>query len=76
MEAPRRMARVKNGWTAYGDGWGVFGETEQEALRNYEEAIRRHAIIDRRGDGGLSHGCLSRTLPSRDGPPGTSCVPG
>lgn len=39
---------IKNGWAAVGTGWAVHGETEDEAVRLYHEAIERHKEIDAR----------------------------
>lgn len=39
---------IKSGWAALGDGWAVHGETEEEAVRLYHEAIERHGEIDAR----------------------------
>lgn len=39
---------IKNGWAAVGTGWAVHGETEEEAVRLYHEAIERHKEIDAR----------------------------
>lgn len=42
------IRRVKGGWAALGDGWAVHGETEEEAVKLYYEAIERHKEIDAR----------------------------
>ncbi len=39
---------IKNGWAALGTGWAVHGETEEEAVRLFHEAIERHKEIDAR----------------------------
>jgi len=39
---------IKGGWAVLGDGWAVHGETEEEAVRLYHEAIERHKEIDAR----------------------------
>lgn len=39
---------IKNGWAVLGTGWAVHGETREEAVRRYYEAIERHKEIDAR----------------------------
>ena len=39
---------VKGGWAALGDGWAVHGETVEEAVRLYHEAVKRHREMDAR----------------------------
>lgn len=39
---------IKNGWAVLGIGWAVHGETKEEAVRLYYEAIERHKKIDAR----------------------------
>ncbi len=50
---------IKGGWAVLGDGWAVHGETEEEAVRLYHEAVERHKKIDARageaGEGVNSH---------------------
>lgn len=45
---PLDMSPVKGGWAAYGDGWAVHGESKEEALRLYHEAVERHREMDAR----------------------------
>lgn len=47
MEQPRLM-KIKSGWAAVGQGWAVHGLTEEDARREFAEAERRHAEIDKR----------------------------
>lgn len=41
---------VKGGWAAFGIGWAVHGQTKEEAVRLYHEAIDRHDEIDARAN--------------------------
>ncbi len=43
-----RLAPVKNGWAAYGDGWAVHAPSREEAERKFREAERRNREIDER----------------------------
>ena len=45
MKEPR-LARIVNGWAAYGDGWAVHGATQEEVLRLFQEAQEKHRQID------------------------------
>lgn len=54
------IRRVKNGWAAYGDWWAVHGDTREEAVRRYYEAIERHKEIGSRPIGG--RGALTPSL--------------
>lgn len=49
MEQPK-LRRIKNGWSAHGDGWAVHAPTEQEALERFRDAEERHAAIASRPD--------------------------
>lgn len=42
---PLDLRPIKNGWAVLSDGWAVHGETEEEAVRLYHEAIERHKEI-------------------------------
>ena len=46
-EAPR-LARIKGGWAAYGDGWAVRGQSKDDALEQFWQAVERHKEIDQR----------------------------
>jgi len=48
MNVQPRFQEIKNGWAAVGDGWAVHASTKEDALRQYEEAERRHREIDKR----------------------------
>lgn len=39
---------IKNGWAVLGAGWAVHGQTKEEAVRLYHEAIERHKEIEAR----------------------------
>ncbi len=39
---------LKDGWAAYGDGWGVHGFTQEEAIENFRKAEERYKEIDNR----------------------------
>lgn len=39
---------IKNGWAALSVGWAVHGETREEAIKLYHEAIEKHEEIDAR----------------------------
>ena len=41
-----KLTQVTGGWAAHGDGWAVHGQTRDEALRLFGEALKRHAEID------------------------------
>lgn len=43
-----KLERVKGGWAAVGDGWAVFGATEDEAAERFAEAEHKHEEIDER----------------------------
>lgn len=60
------LVAVKGGWHAVGDGWAVFGETEEQALERYQEAEQRHAEILSRSVGGLSDRGVLSELPAPD----------
>lgn len=36
---------IKHGWAASGNGWAVHGQTQEEAVRRFHEAVREHAAI-------------------------------
>ena len=40
-----RVAPIKNGWAAFGDGWAVHAPTQEEALARYWQAILKHQEI-------------------------------
>ncbi|MGB6838605.1 MAG: hypothetical protein WBF66_12995 [Dehalococcoidia bacterium] len=42
------LAQIKNGWAARGNGWAVHAPSQEEAIRKFEEAERRHKEIDAR----------------------------
>ena len=46
-DAPR-LARIKGGWAAYGDGWAVRGQSKDDALERFWQAVTRHKEIDQR----------------------------
>ncbi len=48
MEERPRLAEIKGGWAAHGDGWAVHGATKEEALSLYEKAQKRHQEIAKR----------------------------
>ncbi len=51
METERESLNVrpvKGGWAVLGDGWAVHGETMEEAVRLYHEAVERHREMDAR----------------------------
>lgn len=41
---------VKNGWHALSRGLGVWGETRDEAIARYREAVARNLVIRSRPD--------------------------
>lgn len=43
-----RLEQIHGGWAAVGDGWAVFGSSEEEATLRFEEAERKHREIDAR----------------------------
>ena len=43
-----RMEPVKGGWAARGDGWAVHAPTRDEALQRFQEAKKRHEMIEQR----------------------------
>jgi hypothetical protein len=43
-----RLEQIHGGWAAVGDGWAVFGVSEEEATLRFEEAERKHREIDAR----------------------------
>ena len=47
MQDPR-VEPIKGGWAARGDGWAVHGVTREEALLRFQEAKRRHKLIEKR----------------------------
>lgn len=44
MSEPR-LEKIKVGWAARGDGWAVHAATEEEAVRLFRDAERRHKEI-------------------------------
>jgi hypothetical protein len=42
------IMKIKNGWAALSDRWGVHGRTQEEALQKYHEAEAKHREIDQR----------------------------
>lgn len=51
MENPI-LRPIKSGWAAYGDGWAVHAETQEQAILQFREAEERHRIIMSREDPG------------------------
>ena len=43
-----RLEQIHGGWAAVGDGWAVFGSSEEEATLRFEEAERKHREINAR----------------------------
>jgi hypothetical protein len=43
-----RLEQIKNGWAARGDGWAVHGRTQDEAIRRFAEAEKRHTDLIKR----------------------------
>lgn len=43
-----RLEQIHGGWAAVGEGWAVFGSSEEEATLRFEEAERKHREIDAR----------------------------
>jgi hypothetical protein len=43
-----KLVQVRVGWAAVGDGWAVFGSSEEEATLRFEEAERKHQEINAR----------------------------
>jgi hypothetical protein len=43
-----RLVAIQGGWAAVGDGWAVFGSSEEEATLRFEEAERKHQEISAR----------------------------
>ena len=43
-----RLEQIRMGWAAVGDGWAVFGSSEEEATLRFEEAERKHQEISAR----------------------------
>jgi hypothetical protein len=43
-----RLEQIQGGWAAVGDGWAVFGSSEEEATLRFEEAERKHHEISAR----------------------------
>ncbi len=43
-----KLAPIKNGWAALGDGWAVHGHTPEEAIQKFHEAEQLHREIDAR----------------------------
>lgn len=50
MKTKPTLTKIKSGWAARGDGWAVHAPTQEEALKLYEEAERRHEVIMKRED--------------------------
>lgn len=50
-DGPRRFSRrVVNGqWVAHGNGWAVWGDTQEDALKNYWARVALHQEISNRG---------------------------
>ena len=40
-----RLVQIYDGWQAHGDGWAVYGKTQEEAIENYWKAVQRHKEI-------------------------------
>jgi hypothetical protein len=40
-----KVAPIKNGWAAYGDGWAVHAPTIDEAIARYWQAVAKHQEI-------------------------------
>ena len=47
-EAEPQLYEVKGGWHAAGRGWAVFGETREQAIERFHEAVAKHMEIDAR----------------------------
>jgi hypothetical protein len=47
MESPK-IEPIKGGWAARGAGWAVHAPTRDEALIRFQEAKRRHELIEKR----------------------------
>lgn len=47
MEQPK-LAKIKSGWAALGNGWAVHGRTQEEALERFSQAQVRHSEIAKR----------------------------
>lgn len=45
MSPKPEVVAIKGGWAALGDGWAVFGASEEEALLNYTKADERRKEI-------------------------------
>lgn len=45
QQEPRLVQQISDGWQAHGDGWAVYGATQEEALKNYWKAVQRHKEI-------------------------------
>lgn len=45
MSIQPKLQQIKNGWAAIGQGWAVHAPTQEEALRKFEEAERKHQEI-------------------------------
>lgn len=50
-DGPRRYSRrtVNGQWVAHGNGWAVWGDTQEEALQIYWKAVELHQAIAKRG---------------------------
>ena len=45
-----RIAPIKGGFAAVGDGWAVVARSESQVRDLFDEAIERHAAIEARPD--------------------------
>ena len=45
QQEPRLVQQIYDGWQAHGDGWAVYGATQEEAIENYWKAVQRHKEI-------------------------------
>ncbi len=50
MATELALQPIKNGWSAVGNGWAVHGSSPDEARRKFDEALKRHAMIEGRPD--------------------------
>ena len=50
MATEPALQPIKNGWSAVGNGWAVHGASPDEARRKFDEALKRHAMIEGRPD--------------------------
>lgn len=46
---------IKGGWAALGDGWAVFGESKDDAIKKFRQAESRHGLLNQREQAGTAH---------------------